>query len=150
VNPSLSKLPAFLVEKGGLNNGFMIVQYSAASLVSENKTLAHPASVDSIPSSANQEDHVSMGTIGARKAMEIMKNTRRVLAMEMMCACQGIDLRGNKGLGTGTKIAYETIREKVSKLTEDRELYEDINECERLLINDELLKRVEKLTTFAI
>lgn len=150
VNPSLSKLPAFLVEKGGLNNGFMIVQYSAASLVSENKTLAHPASVDSIPSSANQEDHVSMGTIGARKAMEIMKNTRRVLAMEMMCACQGIDLRGNKGLGTGAKIAYETIREKVSKLTEDRELYEDINECERLLINDELLKRVEKLTTFAI
>src|SRR5690606_38974037 len=86
VNPALSGLPAFLVEKGGLNSGFMIVQYSAAALVSENKVLAHPASVDSIPSSANQEDHVSMGTIAARKAREIMENTRRVLAMEIMCA----------------------------------------------------------------
>ncbi len=150
VNPSLSKLPAFLVEKGGLNNGFMIVQYSAASLVSENKSLAHPASVDSIPSSANQEDHVSMGTIGARKAMEIMKNTRRVLAMEMMCACQGIDLRGNKGLGKGTKEAYDIIRNKISMLTEDRELYEDINKCECLLIEDEILKEVEKLIQFQI
>jgi len=148
VNPSLSKLPAFLVEKGGLNSGFMIVQYSAASLVSENKTLSHPASVDSIPSSANQEDHVSMGTIGARKAMEIMKNTRRVISMEIMCACQGIDLRGNKGLGKGTKQAYEVVRNKISKLTEDRELYEDINECERLLIEDEILEKVEKLIQF--
>jgi len=148
VNPSLSKLPAFLVEKGGLNNGFMIVQYSAASLVSENKTLSHPASVDSIPSSANQEDHVSMGTIGARKAMEIMKNTRRVLAMEMMCACQGIDLRGNKGLGKGTKKAYDVIRSKISMLTEDRELYEDINQCENLLIDNKILDKVEKLIRF--
>ncbi|MFO7888071.1 MAG: histidine ammonia-lyase [Eubacteriales bacterium] len=150
VNPSLSKLPAFLVEKGGLNNGFMIVQYSAASLVSENKTLAHPASVDSIPSSANQEDHVSMGTIGARKAMEIMKNTRRVLAMEIMCACQGIDLRGNKGLGKGTKKAYEVVRNKISMLTEDRELYEDINSCESLIIDNEILDEVEKLIVFQI
>ncbi len=150
VNPSLSKLPAFLVEKGGLNNGFMIVQYSAASLVSENKSLSHPASVDSIPSSANQEDHVSMGTIGARKAMEIMKNTRRVLAMEMMCACQGVDLRGNKGLGKGTKKAYDIIRNKISMLTEDRELYEDINKCESLLIEDKILKEVEKLIRFQI
>ena len=148
VNPSLSKLPAFLVEKGGLNNGFMIVQYSAASLVSENKTLAHPASVDSIPSSANQEDHVSMGTIGARKAMEIMKNTRRVLAMEIMCACQGIDLRGNKGLGKGTKKAYEVVRNKISVLTEDRELYEDTNSCESLIIENEILDEVEKLIVF--
>src|SRR6056297_1310085 len=150
VNPSLSKLPAFLVEKGGLNNGFMIVQYSAASLVSENKTLAHPASVDSIPSSANQEDHVSMGTIGARKAMEIMKNTRRVLAMEMMCACQGVDLRGNKGLGKGTKKAYNVIRNKISMLTEDRELYEDINKCENLLIEDKILEKVEELIQFQL
>ncbi len=150
VNPSLSKLPAFLVEKGGLNNGFMIVQYSAAALVSENKTLSHPASVDSIPSSANQEDHVSMGTIGARKAMEIMKNTRRVLAMEIMCACQGIDLRGNKGLGKGTKPAYDMVRSKVSKLTEDRELYEDINQCEKLLIDGKILKEVDKLIKLEI
>lgn len=134
VNPTLSGLPAFLVEHGGLNSGFMIVQYSAAALVSENKILAHPASVDSIPSSANQEDHVSMGTIGARKAREILGNVRRVLAMEIMCACQGIDLRGNKGLGTGTKLAYEEVRRVVSKLEEDRPLYEDINKVEELIV----------------
>ena len=104
VNPALSKLPGFLSENGGLNSGFMIVQYSAAALVSENKILAHPASVDSIPSSANQEDHVSMGTIAARKAREILENTRKVLAMELFAACQAIDLRGKKVLGKGTEI----------------------------------------------
>lgn len=134
VNPTLSGLPAFLVEHGGLNSGFMIVQYSAAALVSENKILAHPASVDSIPSSANQEDHVSMGTIGARKAREILGNVRRVLAMEIMCACQGIDLRGNKGLGAGTKLAYEEVRRVVPMLEEDRPLYEDINKVEELIV----------------
>ncbi len=144
VNPALSGLPAYLVENGGLNSGFMIVQYSAAALVSENKVLAHPASVDSIPSSANQEDHVSMGTIAARKACEIMKNVRRVLAMELMCACQAIDLRGNKGLGIGTQPAYDTIREVCPKLVEDRPLYEDINRCEETIINGELIGRVEK------
>lgn len=143
VNPALSELPAFLVENGGLNSGFMIVQYSAAALVSENKVLAHPASVDSIPSSANQEDHVSMGTIAARKAKSILENARRVLAMELMSACQGIDLRGDKGLGKGTKPAYEATRALVSKLTEDRPLYEDINKCESLLIDGTLVKVTE-------
>lgn len=144
VNPALSGLPAFLVEKGGLNSGFMIVQYSAASLVSENKVLAHPASVDSIPSSANQEDHVSMGTIAARKANEIMKNVRRVLSMELMCACQAIDLRGNKGLGCGTQKAYEVVRNLVPMLKEDRPLYEDINLCENCIIDNSLVKKVEE------
>lgn len=143
VNPALSGLPAFLVENGGLNSGFMIVQYSAAALVSENKVLAHPASVDSIPSSANQEDHVSMGTIAARKAKSIMKNVRRVLAMELMCACQAIDLRGDKGLGLGTKPAYEVIRKVCPKLEDDRPLYEDINNCENTIISGDLLKAVE-------
>lgn len=111
VNPSLNcGLPAFLVENGGVNSGFMIVQYSAASLVSENKVLAHPASVDSIPSSANQEDHVSMGTIAARKAGEILKNARKVIAMEILSACQGIDLKKvNKNLGLGTEKALSLI-----------------------------------------
>ncbi|MEF9983373.1 MAG: histidine ammonia-lyase [Oscillospiraceae bacterium] len=143
VNPSLSELPAFLVENGGLNSGFMIVQYSAAALVSENKVLAHPASVDSIPSSANQEDHVSMGTIAARKAMEILKNVRRVLAMEMMCACQGIDLRGKQSLGIGTEPVYQAVRDVVTKLEEDRPLYEDINKCEELLINGTVVNTAE-------
>src|SRR5699024_8593943 len=108
VNPALSEgLEAFLTEDGGLNSGYMIVQYAAAALVSENKVLAHPASVDSIPSSANQEDHVSMGTIAARKAKDIMENVRKVLAMEILAACQAIDLRGNKGLGKGSTKAYD-------------------------------------------
>ena len=144
VNPALSGLAPFLVENGGVNSGFMIVQYTAASLVSENKVLAHPASVDSIPSSANQEDHVSMGTIAARKAYEIMKNARRVLATEIMCACQAIDLRGDKGLGAGTKEAYQAVREQVTMLTEDRPLYGDINRCENLIIDESLIKRVEE------
>jgi len=94
VNPALSNgLPAFLTRDGGLNSGLMIAQYTAAALVSENKVLAHPASVDSIPTSANQEDHVSMGTIGARKARTILQNVRRVLAIELLCATQGLDLR---------------------------------------------------------
>lgn len=143
VNPALSGLPAFLVEHGGLNSGFMIVQYSAAALVSENKVLAHPASVDSIPSSANQEDHVSMGTIAARKAKEIMENVRRVLAMEIMCACQGIDLRTNKGLGEGTSPVYNKLREYVPMLTEDRALYEDINKCEELIIDGTIIEVCE-------
>jgi histidine ammonia-lyase len=142
VNPSLGGFPAFLVKKGGLNSGFMIVQYSAAALVSENKVLAHPASVDSIPSSAGQEDHVSMGTIAARKAGEIQKNVRRVLAMEMMCACQAIDLLGGaNGLGIGTKPAYEAIRSVCQPLEDDRPLYEDINHCEAVL--EQLLDKVE-------
>ena len=143
VNSSLSGLPSFLVEHGGVNSGFMIVQYTAAALVSENKVLSHPASVDSIPSSANQEDHVSMGTIAARKAREILENARRVLAIELMCACQAIDLRGNKGLGAGTQAAYGCVRKVVPFLTEDRPLYDDINRSEELIVNGSLLEAVE-------
>ncbi len=145
VNPALSEgLPAFLTEEGGVNSGYMIVQYAAAALVSENKVLAHPASVDSIPSSANQEDHVSMGTIAARKAREIMGNVRKVLAMELMAACQGIDMRGNKGLGLGTEIAYQLVREKVSRIHQDVVMYLDINACEDLLISNTILEKVEE------
>lgn len=144
VNPNLAGFPAFLVRNGGLNSGFMIVQYSAAALVSENKVLAHPASVDSIPSSAGQEDHVSMGTIAARKAGEILKNVRRVIAMEMMCSCQAIDLlEGEHKLGLGTKPAYDSIRSVCSFLEVDRPLYEDINRCEQLLTDGTLVAAVE-------
>lgn len=145
VNPALSNLPAFLVEKGGLNSGFMIVQYSAAALVSENKVLAHPSSVDSIPSSANQEDHVSMGTIGARKAYDILKNSRNVVAMEILGACQAIDLSENKGLGLGTKKAYEIVRELTSKITEDKVMYKEINKMEQLIIENKLVDEVENI-----
>lgn len=144
VNPALSGLPAFLTENGGLNSGFMIVQYSAASLVSENKVLAHPASVDSIPSSANQEDHVSMGTIAARKAREILNNTRKVLAMELLAACQAIDLRGKKGLGKGTEIAYNIVRKHIKVLEEDRIMYKYIDICEDIIKSCKILNKVEE------
>ncbi len=145
VNPALSHgLPPFLVNKGGLNSGFMIVQYSAASLVSENKVLAHPASVDSIPSSANQEDHVSMGTIAARKAKEIMENCRKVVAMELLGAAQGIDLRGKRKLGIGTSVAYEIVRNHTSFIDKDRVMYLDINKVEEIIKQNLLVEGVEK------
>ncbi len=145
VNPALSHgLPAFLTNKGGLNSGFMIVQYSAASLVSENKILAHPASVDSIPSSANQEDHVSMGTIAARKAKDIMENARKVLAMEILGAVQAIDLRGKKNLGVGTNAAYQVVREHTTFVDKDRVMYKDINICEDVIKQNLIVEAVEK------
>lgn len=145
VNPSLNNgLPAFLVENGGLNSGFMIVQYSAASLVSENKVLAHPASVDSIPSSANQEDHVSMGTIAARKANEILGNVRKVVAMEILTACQGIDLRDIKRLGKGTNEAHTLVREIVDFYDKDRVMYIDIEKVEELIKTNRVVEKVEE------
>jgi len=143
VNPALSNgLPAFLVKEPGINSGFMIVQYSAASLVSENKVLAHPASVDSIPSSANQEDHVSMGTIGARKANEILGNARKVVAMEMFTACQAIDLRGNLQLGEKTSRAYNKIREYIPFIDNDQIMYHLIHTCDDLITSNELYEYI--------
>lgn len=146
VNPALNNnLPAFLTEQGGLHSGYMIVQYAAASLVSENKVLAHPASVDSIPSSANQEDHVSMGTIAARKARDIYANAKSVVGMELMLACQAIDLNKEdtgKALGKGTKAAYDTIREVIPALTEDRVAYVDMHKVINL-VDDKLVHNVE-------
>ncbi len=145
INPALSNgLPAFLAPDGGLNSGFMIVQYSAAALVSENKVLAHPASVDSIPSSANQEDHVSMGTIAARKAYSIATNAKNVLAMELMGACQGIDLREKRQLGKGSSVAYEVVRKQIPFVGKDRVMYTDINQFVEILESQELIHKVEE------
>lgn len=143
INYQLNDFPPFLVKNGGLNSGFMITQYAAASLVSENKILAHPASVDSIPSSANQEDHVSMGTIAARKSREIVKNVRRVLATEILAACQGIDFRNGLKLGKGTQKAYDTIRESVDFIEKDTIMYKEIDKCEELIKNRKLIDNVE-------
>ncbi|MEB6549012.1 histidine ammonia-lyase [Heyndrickxia sporothermodurans] len=126
VNPSLNDLPGFLSPEPGLQSGAMIMQYAAASLVSENKTLAHPASVDSIPSSANQEDHVSMGTIAARHAYQIIQNSRRVLAIEMICAMQGAEYRGTEKMATATKKFYDKGREIVPSIVKDRIFSKDI------------------------
>ncbi|MGI6095058.1 MAG: histidine ammonia-lyase [Lachnospiraceae bacterium] len=144
INSDLSGLPAFLATNGGVDSGFMIVQYSAAAHVSENKVLAHPASVDSIPSSMNQEDHVSMGTIAARKARDIVANSRRVITSELMCICQAIDMAGNKDkMGKGTAAAYNRIREEVATLNGDRPLYGDLNAIEAMIKDGSLVERVE-------
>ena len=147
VNPALGGLPAFLCVEGGVNSGFMIAQYAAAALVSENKVLAHPASVDSIPSSAGQEDHVSMGTIAARQARDIVDNLSRVIAIELVAAAQGIDLQTKdegKGLGKGTSVAYNIIRETVSMMKEDRVLYKDFDAMLVKVKSGEIVKAVEE------
>ena len=144
VNPKLSGLPAFLVRDGGLNSGFMIAQYTAASLVSENKVLCHPASVDSIPTSANKEDHVSMGTIAARQCREVIENTENVIAIELLCATQALDLFTNLKPGEGTLEAYHEIRKTISHLEKDRILSQDIADMKTLIRNAAILKAVEK------
>ena len=166
VNPQLSNgLPAFLTRYGGLNSGLMVAQYTAAALVSENKILAHPASVDSIPTSANQEDHVSMGTIASRKARTIVKNVQRVLAIELLCAAQGLDLRTGahappdnktthpnsdlclktRGLlpGAGVLAAHSLVRQHIPHLLEDRAIYKDIEQAELLIVSGKLLSAVQ-------
>jgi histidine ammonia-lyase len=143
VNPKLSGLPAFLVKDGGLNSGFMIAQYTAAALVSENKILAHPAVVDSIPTSANKEDHVSMGTIAARKARQIVDNCEDVVAIELLCAAQALDLFTNLKPGAGTLAAYKTIRGRIAHLENDRVLAEDIRHMKTLMRSGAILAAVE-------
>lgn len=142
VTPELSNgLPSMLVSRPGLNSGLMMPQYTAAALVSDNKTLCHPDSVDSIPSSGNQEDHVSMGANGARHALEVIDNVRDVIAIELLTAAQGIDLRdrGPMRLGRGTKAAYELIREHVKTVDVDRELTPDLVKLSALIRSEKLV-----------
>jgi histidine ammonia-lyase len=125
-------LPAFLTEHGGLNSGFMIVQYTAASLCTENKILSHPASVDTIPSSANVEDHVSMGATAALKLRQVAENLELILALELLCAAQAIDLRRkaigkDKQLGVGTRDVYTAIRDKVPFIERDEYMKDHID-----------------------
>ncbi|UOQ45641.1 histidine ammonia-lyase [Halobacillus salinarum] len=136
VNPQLNDLPAFLSPNPGLQSGAMIMQYSAASLVSENKTLAHPASVDSIPSSANQEDHVSMGTIGARHASQIIGNAYRVMAIELICAMQALEYRGVHKAAPKVQKLYKKARTVVPSITVDRVFSEDIERLTEWLKGD--------------
>jgi len=145
LNPQLSGLPAFLVSNGGLNSGFMLAQYTAASLVSENKALSHPASVDSIPTSANKEDHVSMGSTAARKCRQILRNTEYVIAIEFLCAAQAMDLFTNLKPGDGTLAAYRTIRDAVPHLDKDRVLSNDIEAIVSLIREGRILHEVESV-----
>lgn len=144
VNPQLSGLPAFLVKRGGLNSGYMIVQYVAASLVNENKVLAHPACVDSITSSANQEDHVSMGMTACRKARQIVDNVTNVLAIELLVACQAIDLRKNKQpLSPAGQAVYDLVRKEVPFMAKDRYIAPDIAKIEALVREGKVVEVAE-------
>lgn len=143
INPAMSELPAFLAPNGGLNSGHMIVQVAAASLVSENKILSHPASVDSIPTSADKEDHVSMGTIAARKFRQVVSNSENILAMEFLSATQALDLlKPLKPAGAVLKV-HELIRKKVPFAKEDRVFANDIASIRQMIRSGKLLEAVE-------
>jgi histidine ammonia-lyase len=142
VNPKLSGLPAFLTAEGGLNSGYMLAQYTAAALVSENKVLCHPASADSIPTSANQEDHVSMGATSARKALRVLRHSQQVLAIELIVACQAIEF-GHGALGRGTGAAYDVVRSAVPRLVEDRVLARDLARGLELVMSGAVLEAAE-------
>jgi histidine ammonia-lyase len=144
VNPALSSgLTPFLAVGSGLHSGFMIAQVASASLVSENKVLCHPASVDSIPSSAGKEDHVSMGSVSARKLDRVVMNTKNALAIEVMTAAAGVDQRAPLRPSVGVLAALAAVRERVAPMTEDRPLYRDIAKVAELLSTGELLRAVQ-------
>jgi histidine ammonia-lyase len=157
VNPALSNgLTPFLAPKGpadaesrptsnmsGLHSGFMIAQVASAALVSENKVLCHPASVDSIPTSAGREDHVSMGSIGARKLAQVVENVRASIAIELLAAAQGLDQRRPLRPSAGVAAAHAAIRRAVPELAADRPLYRDIAAVTGLLRDGSLLRAVE-------
>ncbi|WP_066067103.1 histidine ammonia-lyase [Neobacillus soli] len=141
VNPQLSGLSPFLAVDPGLECGLMVAQYAAASLVSENKVLAHPASVDSIPTSANQEDHVSMGTIASRQAREIIHNSARVIAVEMICASQAIYLeKAENQLAPATRAYLEKVRDICPPLEGDRAISDQMEELAQFILRDDRLK----------
>jgi len=143
VNPDLSHLPGFLAARPGLHSGLMIAQVAAAALASENKALAHPASVDTIPTSANQEDHVSMGVTAARKARMIVTNTERVLSIELLCAAQAREFHPEFRAGKGAQAVQEAVRRRVPPLEHDRYLHTDLVAAHELIISGELLAAVE-------
>jgi histidine ammonia-lyase len=146
VNPQLNQgLPAFLTPREGLNSGLMIPQYTAAALVSENKVLAHPASVDSIPTSASQEDHVSMGTIAANKALQILNHSRQVMAIELICACQALELRQPLQPSPVAAAALAAVREQIPFLQDDRYLSPELELASNMLADGSVWNAVKDL-----
>ncbi|MFT3835605.1 MAG: histidine ammonia-lyase [Myxococcaceae bacterium] len=146
VNPALSGLPPFLAKNSGLNSGFMIAQVTAAALVAEARILCHPASVDSIPSSAGREDHVSMGMTAALKARQVTDHAKHCVAIELLVSAQALDLRQPTKAGVGTQAGYECIRKHVSHMDQDREIHKDISKITSLIDSGELLTAVRRAT----
>lgn len=145
INPAMSDLPAFLAPDGGLNSGHMIVQVAAASLVSENKVLAHPASVDTIPTSAEKEDHVSMGTIAARKFTQILRNAENIFAMELLSATQGIDLLSPMKPSQALQAVYQVIRNEVPFAKVDRYFAQDVEKVKDIMKSGKIVAAAEKV-----
>ena len=139
---------SFLTDQGGLNSGFMLVQYTAAALASENKVLAHPASADSIPTSANVEDHVSMGTTAARQAAQIIDHVETIVALELLCAAQGVDFRRREHpslqLGRGTNAVYETIRDQIPFIATDEVMHPYIASIKCLVHEGHIARAAEQ------
>jgi histidine ammonia-lyase len=138
------KVPKLLMQDTGLNSGFMIPQYTAAALVSENKIFAHPASVDSIPSSLGQEDHVSMGSISATKLLGIVKNTETVLAIELMCSAQALEFLRPLRAGDGVEAAFATVRRVIPFAKRDRLFHDDVQTAIALVRSGQLITAAEK------
>jgi histidine ammonia-lyase len=147
VNPALSGLPPFLARDSGLNSGFMIAQVTSAALVAESRILSHPASVDSIPSSAGREDHVSMGMTAALKAAQVAEFTRSCLAIEILVASQALDFRAPLRPGRGVDAAHRLVRKHVPTLDQDREVHRDVTTVAALIDSGELLTAVRAAST---
>ena len=144
IDAQLSGLPPFLVNNGGVNSGFMIAQVTAAALASENKSLAHPASIDSLPTSANQEDHVSMATFAARRLGEMYDNTVGILAIEWLAACQGLDFLGDLRSSEPLERARAELRRQVPFYDRDRYFSPDIERATQLIKARGLTRLVDK------
>lgn len=142
IDSHLSGLPPFLVDNGGVNSGFMIAQVTSAALASENKTLAHPASIDSLPTSANQEDHVSMATFAGRRLWDIFENVAGILAIEWLAASQGLDFRAPLETSDRLKSVKALLRSKVPFYDKDRYFSPDIENAKKLIVNRSLLDNV--------
>ncbi len=145
MDPHISEMAGFLTEEGGLNSGFMIAHVTAAALVSENKVLAHPASVDSIPTSANKEDHVSMGTHAARKALQIIENVENILAVELIAAAQALDLRAPLTPAPATAQVLALVRSQIAHWKEDRLMHTEIEKAREMIRSGAVLDAVQKV-----
>jgi len=142
---TMSGLPAFLVDTGGVNSGFMIAHVTVAALCAENRTLSHPASVETIPTSANQEDHVSMAPNAGLKLLQVVENIRHIIWIEFLSAAQGIDYRKNLASGDGTKIAYKKIRSLVKHLDKDRLLYKDLRKIDDFYNDETFIQQIQAI-----
>ena len=146
MNPNFSDLPAFLTKNSGLNSGMMIAHVTLAALASENKYLCHPASVDSIPTSTDKEDHVSMGVTSGRKLHEVIQNVQYGLAIELLCNTQGLEFLRPLKTSPALEKVFTLVRKHVPRIEEDRTFHKDIENLTKIIQNEEIIREVESVT----